>query len=107
MIKNDLVNALSEMDYCKNQASIVINDIFKVIAEALVEGEKVTIRGFGTFEVKTRKGHLVQDVHTKQQKMMDDYQVIVFKPGDNLKDAVKSHDPGKLTLLSRGEQKNI
>ena len=31
MIKNDLVNALSEMDYCKNQASIVINDIFKVI----------------------------------------------------------------------------
>ena len=37
MIKNDLVNALSEMDYCKNQASIVINDIFKVIAEALVE----------------------------------------------------------------------
>ena len=53
------------------------------------------------------KGHLVQDAHTKQQKMMDDYQVIVFKPGDNLKDAVKSHDPGKLTLLSRGEQKNI
>ena len=78
-----------------------------MIAEALVEGEKVTIRGFGTFEVKTRKGHLVQDANTKQKKMMDDYQVIVFKSGDNLKDAVKSHDPGKLTLLSRGEQKNI
>jgi len=42
VIKNDLVNALSEMDYCKSQVSIVINDIFKVIAEALVEGEKVT-----------------------------------------------------------------
>lgn len=101
MIKSDLVRSLAEMDYCKNQVNEVINDIFRVIAEALVDGEKVTIRGFGTFEVKTRKGHLVQDAHTKQQKMMDDYQIITFKPGDNLKDAVKSGDPDKLTLLAR------
>lgn len=104
MIKSDLVNALAEMDYCKNQAGEVINDIFKVIAQALVEGEKVTIRGFGTFEVKTRRGHLVQDAHTKQKKMVDDYQVVIFKPGDNLKDAVKCRDTDKLTLLSRAEK---
>lgn len=104
MIKSDLVNALAEMDYCKNQAGEVISDIFRVIAEALVEGEKVTIRGFGTFEVKTRKGHLVQDAHTKQKKMMDDYQTIVFKPGDNLKDAVKYRNADRLTLLSRAEK---
>lgn len=103
MIKNDLVLALSEMDYCKNQASVVINDIFRVIAEALVRGEKVTIRGFGTFEVKTRKGHLVQDAHTKQPKMMEDFKAVTFRPGDNLKDAVKTKDPSKLYILSRTE----
>ena len=53
MLKNDLVVALSEMDYYKNQAGTVINDVFHVIAEALAQGEKVTIRGFGTFEVRS------------------------------------------------------
>ena len=33
MIKSDLVNALAEMDYCKNQVGEVISDIFRVIAE--------------------------------------------------------------------------
>lgn len=105
MLKNDLVVALSEMDYYKNQAGAVINDVFRVIAEALTQGEKVTIRGFGTFEVKTRKGCLVRDIHTKEQKQMEDCQVIVFHPGDNLKDAVKNHDPEKLRLLNRSEKK--
>lgn len=105
MLKNDLVVALSEMDYYKNQAGAVINDVFRVIAEALTQGEKVTIRGFGTFEVKTRKGCLVRDIHTKEQKQMEDCQVIVFRPGDNLKDAVKNHDPEKLRLLNRSEKK--
>ena len=104
MLKNYLVVALSEMDYYKNQAGAVINDVFHVIAEALAHGEKVTIRGFGTFEVKTRKGCLVRDIHTKKQRQMDDYRVVVFRPGDNLKEAVKANDPGKLRLLSRAEK---
>lgn len=105
LLKNDLVLALSEMDYYKNQAGAVINDVFRVIAEALAQGEKVTIRGFGTFEVKTRKGCLVRDIHTKEQRQMDDYQVVVFRPGDNLKEAVKTNDPSKLRLLTRAEKK--
>ena len=49
MLKNDIVLALAEMDYYKNQSGTVINDVFRVIAEALARGEKVTIRGFGSF----------------------------------------------------------
>ena len=105
MLKNDLVLALSEMDYYKNQAGAVINDVFRVIAEALTKGEKVTIRGFGTFEVKKRKGILVRDIHTREQKRIDDYQVVVFRPGDNLKDAVKTQNPNKLSLLAKTEKK--
>ena len=105
MLKNDLVLALSEMDYYKNQAGAVINDVFRVIAEALTKGEKVTIRGLGTFEVKKRKGSLVRDIHTREQKRIDDYQVVVFRPGDNLKDAVKTQNPNKLSLLAKTEKK--
>lgn len=105
MLKNDLVLALSEMDYYKNQAGVVINDVFRVIAEALTNGDKVTIRGFGTFEVKKRKGCCVRDIHTKEQKCIDDYQVVVFRPGDNLKEAVKTQDATKLRLLAKTEKK--
>lgn len=104
MLKNDLVLALSEMDYYKNQASVVISDVFRVIAEALAKGEKVTIRGFGTFEVKTRKGCLVRDIHTKEQKKLEDYQVVTFRPGENLKEAVKSQDPSKFASQGRREK---
>lgn len=103
MVKSDLVNALSEMDYCKNQANIVISDIFRVIATALVNGESVKIHGFGTFQVKKHKGHPICDVHTGQRSKAEDYIVIKFKPGDNLRDALRSGDPSKLNFLSRTE----
>ena len=104
MVKNDLVHALSELDYCKNQAGVVITDIFRIIGEALTRGESVFIRGFGTFEVKTREGHMIQDPNTKEKRMIEDYRVVSFKPGDNLRDAVKSGDAGKLGALSKNEK---
>ena len=99
MLKNDIVLALAEMDYYKNQSGTVINDVFRVIAEALARGEKVTIRGFGSFEVKTRKGCLVRDIHTKEQKQLEDYRVVVFRPGESLKEAVREEDPEKFAFL--------
>jgi len=96
MNKNDLVTALADMDYCKNQASVVINDIFRVIAESLIEEDKVMIRGFGTFEVKHRKGHMIVDANSKQPKMLDDYKMITFRPSNNLKEAVRTKDANKL-----------
>lgn len=102
MVKTDLVQALSELDYCKNQAGDVISDIFRVIGEALSRGESVFIRGFGTFDVKTRDGHMIQDPNTKEKRMIDAYRVVTFKPGDNLRDAVKTGDKSRLGALSKG-----
>lgn len=103
MLKNDIVLALAEMDYYKNQSGTVISDVFRVIAEALARGEKVTIRGFGSFEVKTRKGCLVRDIHTKEQKQLEDYRVVVFRPGESLREAVREEDPEKIRISVRAD----
>lgn len=103
MLKNDIVLALAEMDYYKNQSGTVISDVFRVIAEALARGEKVTIRGFGTFEVKMRKGCLVRDIHTREQKQLDDYRVVVFRPGESLKEAVREEDSEKIRISVRAD----
>ena len=51
--KTDLINALAEKkSYKKYAIKNAIDDIFAEIAERLVDGDKVSIRGFGTFEPK-------------------------------------------------------
>lgn len=56
MVKADIVSALCEKGYYKNQANDVVDEVLQIIRDALVRGEQVQLRGFGTFEVKTRKG---------------------------------------------------
>lgn len=100
MQRDDLVLALAEKNYYKKEANLVINDLFGIIARALVNGERVSIRGFGSFEVKKKKGHLFSDPQTKELRTSDDYLSVVFKPGDNLKAAVKQQNPDKLSFLN-------
>ena len=103
MLKNDIVLALAEMDYYKNQCCKVIFDVFRVIAEVLVRVENVTFLVFVSFEVKTRKGCLVRDIHTKEQKQLEDYRVVVFRPGESLKEAVREEDPEKIRISVRAD----
>lgn len=81
---------MAERGYYKTQASEVIDDIFDIMSETLAGGEEIILRGFGTFKVKVHKGHCVEDIHTRKQRVMDDYRMVIFRPGDILKDAVKT-----------------
>lgn len=88
--KADLVEALSDMGYVKSQLGKVIDDIFKVITDRLLDGDTVSIRGFGTFATKERKGRLGTDPKTHEQIMRPPYRALVFYPGYNLKKSVKN-----------------
>ncbi len=101
MTRVGIVQTLQKLDYHRDQANMVIGDILRIISEALVNGEKVSIRGFGTFEVKSRKGHPVKNPRTGEDASIEDYKVVTFKAGDNLKDAIKTGDVGKLVCLVR------
>lgn len=102
MTKSDIVSALDELGYDPETADEAIDDVFQVIAEALVGREKVILRGFGTFEVKSAKGWMSRDICTGERRKIDDYQKISFRPGVQLKEAVKFSDPGRLLMLNRG-----
>lgn len=100
MIKGDFVSALSERGYYKGQASEVIDDIFAVIKEALLRGEKVQIRGFGTFEIITKKGHMGSDPNTHEPKMYADYDKIHFRPSKYLREEIKAKGRKNKSKLS-------
>ena len=88
MVKADIVAALCEKGYYKNQANDVVDDVLNIIRNALIRGEQVQLRGFGTFEVKTRKGRNSKDISTGKMRVSNDRRVPMFRASDNLKDAV-------------------
>lgn len=90
MNKTDLINAVAGKQGNKKYiVKNVIDDIFDEIQEALIRGEKVTIRGFGTFEVKEFKAHPAVHPETKERIMVPSFQNVVFRPGDELTRSVR------------------
>ena len=85
MTKNDLISAIAEKGgYSKKEAEQALAAVTETITEALVKGEKVSIVGFGAFEVRDRaaKDATKKPIHVPAKK------VPAFKAGKALKEAV-------------------
>lgn len=91
MTKSDIVELLSKNSSIpKKQAELIVNTVFTSITEALDEGEKVEIRGFGTFKVKERKPHNARNPKTGAKVFVEEKKIPYFKPGKELKEFINS-----------------
>jgi len=88
MTKQDLVNEVAEVGITKKQAADAVNAIFDTIKDALAEGEKVSLVGFGSFSVKKRAAREGRNPRTGKPLKIAAKTVPVFKAGKALKDAV-------------------
>ncbi len=91
----DIAEALRDRGYYKGASKEVIKDIFEIISEFLIRGESVTIRNFGTFEIKKTKGHNARDPVTNEIRPYEDFNRPVFRPSENLRAHIKQ--VGKMT----------
>lgn len=89
MTKTELISTVAEKSgMTKKDAEIAVNAILTSVSDALVSGEKVSIVGFGTFEVRDRKEKKVINPQTKQMMTAPASKAPAFKPGQALKIAV-------------------
>jgi len=89
MNKSDLVEALSEdEDLTKTKAEEVVNLVFSEITDALVVGERVEIRGLGSFKVKSYDGYKGRNPKTGKQIKVKPKKLPFFKCGKELKERV-------------------
>ena len=89
MNKTELIAAVAEKaDLSKKDAEAAITATVDAITEALTQGEKVQLVGFGSFEVKTRAARVGRNPKTKESIKIPASKVPVFKPGKALKDIV-------------------
>ncbi|OAG28193.1 HU family DNA-binding protein [Thermodesulfatator autotrophicus] len=66
------------------QTREAVEAILSLLEEAFLRGEKVTISGFGTFEVKEGKPRLVKDFSTGERKKSQPKRRIIFKASPKL-----------------------
>ena len=91
MNKNELVASVAEKaGLTKKDAEKAVGAIFESIQQALVEGDKVQVIGFGTFEVKERSARAGRNPRTNETIHIPPYNHPAFKAGKALKDAVNA-----------------
>ena len=90
MNKTELIAAITEKTgFTKKDAEKALNSVVDVIAEALTQGEKVQIVGFGSFEVKDRPERVARNPQAPDQEItIPASKAPVFKAGKSLKEAV-------------------
>ena len=91
MNKVELIGAVaSKSEISKKDVEKVINAFSNVVADALVDGDKVQLVGFGTFEVVKRAERQGRNPATGEAMTIAASKSPKFKAGKALKDAVKA-----------------
>jgi DNA-binding protein HU-beta len=87
--KQELVASVAEKaNLTKKDAEKAINAVVDSIKTALNQGEKVSLVGFGTFEVRTRAARSGRNPQTGDTIKIPAGKVPAFRPGKELKDSV-------------------
>lgn len=88
--KQDLINAVAEKTgFSKKESTTVLNTILNEIESILVSGDKLQLIGFGNFEVRQRSARKGRNPQTGEEITIPASKVPAFKPGKELKDAVR------------------
>lgn len=90
MTKSELVAALARHNstLTRKHAELVVNTIFDAMRGALVEGDRIEIRGFGTFQVRTHEPKLGRNPRTGASVPISRRRVPFFRVGKELRERV-------------------
>ncbi|MBU0781974.1 MULTISPECIES: integration host factor subunit beta [Loktanella] len=88
MIRSELIQKIAEQNPHLFQRDVerIVTTIFEEITGALVQGDRVELRGFGAFSVKKRDGRTGRNPRTGEAVEVDEKHVPFFKTGKLLRD---------------------
>ncbi len=88
MTKSVLIEKIAEKvkGLTKKQTEVVVETVFENIKDALAKGEKVEIRGFGNFKLRSRKARKARNPKTGESVEVPPKKVPYFKVGKELRE---------------------
>lgn len=91
MNKSELVKALAEeYELPVDEAAIMVDTFFDCLRIAMINGERVEIRGFGSFKVKEYKSYQGRNPKTGHNVEVPPKKLPAFRAGKELKDVLNS-----------------
>src|SRR6185369_7101661 len=91
MTKADLIEEVSRLaDLTRKDSEIIVETIFESIVTSLRAGDKIEIRGFGSFRTRQRKPRVGRNPKTGDRVDVPAKKIPFFKPSKELKDVVNN-----------------
>jgi integration host factor subunit beta len=98
LTKADLIEeVLKVTELPRKESETIVETIFDSIIEAIQKGEKIEIRGFGSFRTRQRKGRVGRNPKTGEKVEVPAKRIPFFKPSKELKDFVNSNEAAAMT----------
>jgi integration host factor subunit beta len=91
MTKAELIDEVSRVsNLTKKHAEIIVNTVFDSIVDSLRAGEKIELRGFGSFRLRERGSRTGRNPKTGDKVQVPSKRIPYFKPGKELKDLINA-----------------
>src|SRR5205809_5554085 len=89
MTKAKLVDEVARVvQLTKKQAETIVNIVFDSIVDSLRAGQKIELRGFGSFRLRSRKSRTGRNPKTGEKVEVPSKKIPYFKPGKELKELI-------------------
>ena len=96
LTKKDLINSVyMQIGFSKSISENLIDDFFSILTENLKNEKKLKLSKFGTFSIRLKKSRIGRNPKTKEQKVISDRNVVLFKVSNEFKDLVNSKNDSK------------
>ena len=94
MTKADLIDEVSQLaELTRKDSEVIVETIFDSIVRSLRVGDKIEIRGFGSFRTRQRKPRVGRNPKTGDRVEVPAKKIPFFKPSKELKDFVNANGP--------------
>ena len=93
LTKQDLINSIyMQIGFSKKMSERLIDDFLITIVDNLKNEKKLKISKFGTFSIRNKKSRIGRNPLTKENKIISNRNVVLFKASKEFKDLVNSKD---------------
>ena len=107
MTKADLVDRVTSLgDLTRRDSEVIVDTLFDSVIHALKTGDKVEVRGFGSFRIRQRQPRTGRNPKTGAKVDVPAKRVPYFKPSKELRDLVNPKDGGPETQPDNAREPN-
>ena len=81
-----------QIGFSKKISEQLMEDILEIILSNLKKHKKIKISNFGTFSLRLKKSRLGRNPKTKEQKIISERNVVLFKPSKDFKNYINNYE---------------